>query len=99
MSQHVFRTCDHEKRKVTVTLGYDRPLNYVFCTVFSDDEEIVYSNLDDDRAGTDQQDVEYFRGVLKALGIEVPELMFREVADDQANRIGNRIVFHEAAGD
>ena len=75
-------------------MGYDRPLDYVFCTVMSEDGEVTYSNLDDDDAGTDQQDANYFRPVLKKLGLHVPESVFQEVATDQRLRVGNRVVTH-----
>ena len=77
MSQHILNTTMSKKRKVTVMMGYDRPLDYVFCTVMNSDGDVIYSNLDDDRAGTDLQDVEYFRPVLQQLGIKVPEEMLR----------------------
>jgi hypothetical protein len=96
MSQHVFRTTDRVGQPVTVTVGYDRPLDYVFCTVFHDGEEDApfYTNLDDEYAGTRLQEVNYYRSVLESLGIEVPETMFAEVESDQANVVGNRFVDH-----
>ncbi len=90
MSQHILTTTTSGGRKVTVTMGYDRPLDYVFCTVMDTDGDIIYSNLDDELAGTELQDVEYFQLVLRKLGINVPETMFTEVKADQALRIGNR---------
>jgi hypothetical protein len=77
---------------VTVTMGYDRALDYVFCTVTAKNGDIVYTNLDDDGAGTTQQSVDYFRRVLATLGLRVPEALFREVAFDQRRRVGNRVV-------
>jgi sensor domain CHASE-containing protein len=50
-------------------MGYDRQLDYVFCVV-ERGGETVYSNLADPEAGTDQQDVEYFRPVLERLGLK-----------------------------
>lgn len=96
MSQHVFRTLDRDGHRVAVTLGYDRPLDYVFCTVIRDGEEDspVYTNLDDEDAGTHLQQVGYYRSALENLGIEVPEKMFTEVESDQANVVGNRFVDH-----
>ena len=101
MSQHRCSTVDQSGRKVLVTLGYDRPLDYVFCTVMqhaeglAEGEEVLYSNLGDDEAGTDQQEVDYFRPILAALGIRVPESMFTEVALDQLQSVGNRTVVHD----
>ena len=96
MSRHVFRLSGTDEKPITVTLGYDRPLNYVFCTVVREAEEDapIYTNLDDGDAGLYQQDVNYFRPVLLGLGIELPEQMFLEVEADQLMRIGNRDVDH-----
>ena len=90
MSQHTFQTT----LDVQVTLGYDRPLDYVFCTITSPCGEILYSNLSDEEAGTACRDVEYFREKLAKFGISVPESMFAEVGNDQRNRVGHRTVEH-----
>ena len=101
MSQHKHSTFSQNGRKVVVTLGYDRPLDYVFCTVMqcaeglAEGEEVLYSNLGDDEAGADLQNVDYFRPVLATLGIRVPESMFTEVQLDQLQRVGNRTVVHD----
>ncbi len=101
MSQHKHSTIGQDGRKVVVTLGYDRPLDYVFCTVMqnaeglADGEEVLYSNFGDDKAGTDLQDVDYFRPILAALGVRVPEGMFTEVQLDQLQRVGNRTVVYD----
>jgi hypothetical protein len=86
MSQHIYENGD-----LHVRMGYDRPLNYVFCTV-ERDGEMIYSNLSDDGAGTEQQDVWYFNQVLHRLGIAVPVKMFAEIEKDQRDRVGNRVV-------
>jgi hypothetical protein len=96
MSQHIFTTTTSGGENVTVTMGYDRPLDFVFCTVVADGD-IVYSNLDDPGAGTHQQDVEYYRPVLQQFGIDAPESLFKEVQEDQTHRVGNRVVLHGAA--
>lgn len=95
MSQHIFTT----PQDTRVTLGYDRPLNYVFCTVEDKEGDILYSNLDDENAGCEQDDVNYYRPILDELGIKVPEQMFVEVAKDQLRRVGNRVVVHGAKTD
>jgi hypothetical protein len=96
MSRHEFRLSDGDDKTVTVVLGYDRPLNYVFCTVMREGEEDspLYSNLDDGEAGLHQQDINYFRTILSGLGIDLPEQMFLEVEADQLSRVGNRDVDH-----
>lgn len=96
MSQHILSTTTSRGRKVTVTLGYDRPLNYVFCTVMDTNGWVIYSNLNDENAGTDLQDVEYFEPVLRKLGIDAPEAMFDQVRADQALRVGNRVEHYTA---
>ncbi len=96
MSQHIFETTNAKGARVTVTMGYDRPLDYVFCTVMAENDDIIYSNLDDDDAGTDQREVNYYRPVLEKLGVHVPESVFREVVSDQLRRVGNREVTHVA---
>lgn len=100
MSQHQHTTSTKDGKNVVVTLGYDRPLDYVFCTVMQNsdgDQEanVLYSNLSDDDAGTECQDVDYFKPVLAALGISVPVSMFTEVKIDQLERTGNRTVAHD----
>jgi hypothetical protein len=94
MSQHILKTTMSKRRRVTVMMGYDRPLDYVFCTVMNKDGDVIYSNLDDDRAGTDLQDVEYFRPILRKLGIRVPNEMLTEIKSDQLLQVGNRVVYH-----
>ncbi len=96
MSQHIFETTNAKGARVTVTMGYDLPLDYVFCTVMAENDDIIYSNLDDDDAGTEQQEVNYYRPVLEKLGIHVPESVFREVVSDQLRCVGNRVVTHVA---
>lgn len=95
MSQHIFRISDRLDAEITITIGFDRPLGYVFCTVFSNRRAApIYTNLNDDSAATHLQDVHYYRGVLKRLGLEIPEVIFSEVESDQKNRVGNRVVDH-----
>lgn len=96
MSQHILTTTTRKGRKVTVTMGYDRLLDYVFCIVMDADGDIVYSNLGDEMAGTDFDDIEYFRPVLQQMGIDAPETIFTEVKSDQALRVGNRVVHYVA---
>jgi hypothetical protein len=94
VSQHICAARDSEGNNVQVILGYDRPLNFVFCTVTAADGEIIYSNLSDLNAGTRQQDVNYYPPIFEAAGVKLPETMFEQVAEDQALRVGNRVVNH-----
>jgi hypothetical protein len=99
MSQHILKTTAGNGQAVTVTMGYDRQLDYVFCTVFDSEEEVLYSNLSDEQAGTSQQSVAYYRAILDKLGIDVPKLFFRDVENDQIERVGDRDVVHFMLGE
>jgi hypothetical protein len=70
-------------------MGYDRPLDFVFCTVFNKADMVLYSNLDDDAAGTDTQDILYFKPILDRLGIDIPAIIFAAVSADQSAKVGN----------
>ena len=107
MSHHIFQT-ELNGRPVTVDLGWDRPLQYVFMTVSSQDPKdppdddsspYLYSNLDDENLpihGT--QSVEYFQDRLTQLGISVPSIMLQSVLDDQNQDVGNKTVGYQADG-
>lgn len=86
MSQHIWK-----RGGVEVRMGYDRPLDFVFCTL-EINGEMEYSNLSDENAGTFCQDVVYYRDVLRRLGVDVPEEMLTNVREDQIGRIGNKVV-------
>jgi hypothetical protein len=94
MSQHNFKSVTKDDQKVEVLMGYDRPLNYVFCVVTAESGAFVYSNLSDPKAGIHCQDVEYYRTILDMLGIQAPESVIEAVKEDQKRRGGNRIVQH-----
>lgn len=97
MSRHCISTTSKSGAKFEVAIGYDRPLDFVFCTVEGEDR-FLYSNLEDENAGTVQQDVRYYEPVLEGLGITLPGHMFAEVENDQANRVGNRVVNYTPEG-
>lgn len=86
MSQHIYTDGDIEVR-----IGYDRPLDYVFCIIYRGPDNCLYSNLLDPQASTIKQDINYFRPILKRHGIVLPEKMFEEVQHDQNMRVGNRV--------
>ena len=94
MSQHIYKAVNSVGQPLTILLGYDRPLDFVFCTVIAANDEVLYCNLDDPNAGTDQQDVNYYRPLLRELGVTVPDSVYREVMSDQRLRVGNRLVVH-----
>jgi hypothetical protein len=89
MSQHIWK-----RGSVEVRMGYDRPLDFVFCTL-EINGEMEYSNLSDENAGTDCQDVTYYRDVLRKRGVFVPDEMLVEVGEDQVNRVGNKVKLWE----
>lgn len=103
MSQHYFPT-SYEGRSVTVVVGFDRPLRGFFCFVErneTDDEEFVYSNLDDPKLTHCMgiaKTLRHFEKRLGDLGFEVPRSVFTEAAADQRFNVGNRCVWHDATG-
>jgi hypothetical protein len=99
MSQHFFETTTANGIEVTVNLGYDRPLDYVFMLIEDPKGEMLYSNLTDPHAGTEQRKVGYYRPILESFGIKLPEGFFRDVEQDQIDRVGNRDVFHFMLGE
>ena len=92
MSNHIFKSQSAKHSEVTVEMGYDRPLNYVYCTVHSDSDRLLYSNLDDPDAGIRMQDIQYFKKPLQRLKIVVPERIFQEVTIDQKEKVGNKTI-------
>jgi hypothetical protein len=98
MSEHFFETTTADGIAVTVFLGYDRPLDHVFMLIEDPNGKMLYSNLTDPHAGTVQCEVDYYRPILASFGITLPEGIFREVEQDQIDRVGNRDVFHFMLG-
>ncbi len=98
MSQHKFYAMHASGNPFLVSIGYDRPLNYVHCIVMSTSLDLLYSNLDDENAGTTLQDVRYYKGVLESLGIKLPESIYEQVERDQMLRVGNRVVTYNKDG-
>ena len=93
MSQHIFETTTADGVEVTVIMGYDLSLDYVFLLVEDPNGEMLYSHLNDPHAGTEQRKVDYYRPILASFGITIPEGIFREVEKDQIQRVGDRDVF------
>lgn len=96
MSRHTFNTL-HAGRRLSIVMGYDRPLGYVFMTVenldATDDEDAyLYSNLD--QPDPDSLTLDDFRSALQQLGIAVPESLFIETAADRQANVGNRSMAH-----
>lgn len=100
MSQHMFNTCrllEDEKREeiISVTMGWDKPLQYFFMVIDGDDEEPLWSNLDQPEPF--QKDLELYKEVLQKfnLKISVPQQMFDEVLADKEINAGNKLVSHK----
>ena len=94
MSQHFFETTTADGVEVTVIIGYDRPLDYVFLMVEGPNGKMLYSNLTDPYAGIVQCEVDDYRPILASFGIALPEGIFREVEKDQIERVEDRNVIH-----
>ena len=96
MSQHYFN-CKRNDHDVTITLGYDRPLDKFFLNVEQEGvDSDNYISLYDLNAPDD--DMDYFREKLKSLGIAAPESFFLAVEEDAVERVGNYVVQHFADG-
>ncbi len=93
MSQHRFKT-SYKAQPVEILMGWDRPLQGFFLVIqdLSDENEPIYSNLDDENLEPDglSRDLGYFQNKLKQLGIFVPAQMWDEIKSDQLDNVGNR---------
>ena len=107
MSQHSFNTT-LEGRRVIVVVGYDRPLRGFFCFVEkcdaddTEEDEFVYSNLNDLKLASCyglSKSLDYFKGVLRDLGLQVPASMFEQSELDMRGNVGNRCVSHNEKGE
>jgi hypothetical protein len=94
MSQHFFETTTADGVEVTVIMGYDLPLDYVFLLVEDPNGEMLYSHISDPHAGTERRKVDFYRPILASFGITLPEGIFHEVEKDQIERVGDRNVIH-----
>lgn len=87
MSQNILHTAS-KTGPVEVILGWDRPLQELFCTVLplSDDDTGDY---DDFLLAPNLDSVEDLSALLAAASIQVPAAMLQAVAQDQAKNAGN----------
>ena len=96
MSHHLYSIITPKYGIVNVILGFHRSPDHVFCTVKQEgDERPLYSSIDDERAGSSQRDVEYYRQIFELLQLHVPESMFVEVRRDQESRADSRFLVHD----
>lgn len=95
MSQHYFETT-YNGQPITIQMGYDRPIQYYFMVIEitggEDDESLIYSNLD--QSNPHPQTLAPYIQKLEEMGVTVPEEMLAEIAEDGANNVGNKEVFH-----
>jgi hypothetical protein len=95
MSHYVVEGLRDDGKPVCIRTGYDRPLDYVFMSI-EIGGEIVYSDMDDPQ-GYGQQDIAYYRGVLRQFRLALPEEVFDIVRCDQTERKGNASCSFELA--
>lgn len=96
MSRHTFIETNND-RKLEVTMGYDRPMDYYFMTIEdlkkqSKGPKLIYSNLNEKNAF--QKDLELYKTVLIKHDIIVPNEMLEEVLLDGKVKAGNKMVVH-----
>ncbi|SED29021.1 hypothetical protein SAMN05216178_6637 [Pseudomonas saponiphila] len=87
-------------RKVSVMVGYDRPLSYFFMIIEdeeSPDDDLVYSNLEDPKAGFPKT-LDRYREVLAGMGMTIPETVWAAVLEDQKNNAGNLVAWYDSTG-
>jgi hypothetical protein len=78
---------------------WDKPLQYQFMVIehLDGDEELLYSNLDDDAAGLVGR-LAYFAKKTRGFGIELPPAMLAKLQADEALNMGNATSSFDAAG-
>jgi hypothetical protein len=90
MSQHHFKTLDPQGQRLTLLVGWDRPLGAFFLVVHNDTrDESVYCNLDDEDA---DGSLAYFEARIEELGITLPLGMLDALRQDQQENAGNKTV-------
>lgn len=99
MSHHIIDATNKTGQKVTVTLGYDRTLDHLFCNIVNSGvpggfEYTSHTDID----AIDEQEVSNFRCLLEDHGILLPDSIFDAVDGDQANGGSNRLVLYNEDG-
>jgi hypothetical protein len=103
MSQHIYNTT-FQDRPVSIVTGWDRPTREFFLQIRradepqDDEDEIVYSTIEDVNAYGACANQVFIAVVLLELGIKVPGSMITESAADAEHNRGNRIAIHSDAG-
>lgn len=98
MTKHVFTTKRKDGRNISVDMGWDRPLQYFFLTVFDpnapeDEDDILYATLHDRRfrASGGVRNLHDMMKLLDEQGITPPEGLEAALAEDQRLNRGNAI--------
>lgn len=98
MTQRALKTAIGD-RTVKVLMGWDKPLQYHFMVIeyLAGDEELLYSNLDDDAGGLVGR-IAYFAKKARTFGIGLPPAMLAKLQADEALNMGNATSTFDAAG-
>ena len=70
-------------------MGYDTPLNWYYLVITPVTEgrptdDPVYSNLEE--PGAENNSLDFYLGVCRSMGVEIPAEMVAAIEDDRANR-------------
>ena len=95
MSRHRYRTTLPDGTPVTVTAGWDFPLQWFYCNIegpgddprLDEDEGTVYSNLHDPKAP--RTDWGYFEVRLAEHGVAIPPGMAEAIVEDRSRQRRN----------
>ncbi len=95
MSQHIFTTESYE-----ILCGWDRPLQGFFLVVEkvtedgkepTDEDEYVYSNLDEPFYLAHPKQFDHFVKILNRLSIDIPSGLIQALEADKINNTGNDV--------
>ena len=104
MSTHTFQT-KYQGNLIQIVSGWNQKFQGFFLVIelnaVADDDQYLYSNLDDDELeGVDgfPPNLEYFLEILADFELIIPERMRLELLKDKASNIGNRKVTYASDG-
>jgi len=90
MSRHRFQATSSEFGPVTVWMGYDRPLDGFFFTVFDRSEDkCLYDNLR--YSEPHPKSLDKWIAKAKEFGIALPAGLLEELQSERDNKIGNKV--------
>jgi hypothetical protein len=99
MTQRLLKTVI-DGRVAFVQMGWDARLQYHYMVIDhedSDQDEPLYSNLNDRQAGLGGS-LDYFVEQARLLGVDIPPAMIARLLADEALNIGNATSEFDAAG-